>query len=160
MERDDFLKLVGAASGNEEYLPVAFLLNSGYACAGYYHAGANDGLTSTCVLLNAQLMELHSENRATGRPAISDFSEFLEEIALQSSGAEEAGQARRTLADSELCGKRIPLTAIPYGQIAVIYPVAHIGALLQRAERKDRTLPRLLNFDQSELIRLLRTRLW
>jgi hypothetical protein len=157
MERGDFLKLVGASSGSEDYLPVAFLLNSGYACAGYYHAGANDGLTSTCVLLNAQLMELRAENRTTGRPAISDFSEFLEEIAVQSSGA---GEGHKALAESALCGKRIPLTAIPFEQIAVIYPVAHIGALLKRAERQDPALPRFLDFDQSELVRLLRTRLW
>src|SRR5262245_54827699 len=98
--------------------------------------------------------------RAGGRAAISDFSEVLEEIALQSSGSEESSAARRTLAESELCGKRIPLTAIPFDQIAVIYPVAHIGALLQRAERKDHAMPRFLDFDQSELIRLLRTKLW
>ena len=31
MDRDDFLKLIGAESGDAEYLPVAFLLCNGYA---------------------------------------------------------------------------------------------------------------------------------
>lgn len=30
-------------------------------------------------------------------------------------------------------GKSIPLTAIPSEQMAVIYPIAHIGALMRRA---------------------------
>ena len=40
MNRDDFVKLAGVASDKAEYLPVAFLLCNGYACAGYYHSAA------------------------------------------------------------------------------------------------------------------------
>ena len=36
MGRDDFIKLIGADSGNAEYLPVAFLLKSAYAGLGYF----------------------------------------------------------------------------------------------------------------------------
>jgi hypothetical protein len=41
MNREDFAKLVGAETEKTEYLPVACLLRSGYACAGYYHAAVN-----------------------------------------------------------------------------------------------------------------------
>ena len=47
MNRDDFVKLVGVASDDDQHVPVAFLLSNGYACAGYYHAAVNEGLTST-----------------------------------------------------------------------------------------------------------------
>lgn len=156
MHREDFWKLVGAAKGSEDILPVALLLDSGYACAGLFSATANEGLTDTCVLVNAQLMELRTEGRASGRPAITDFNEFLEEIAVHRTGGDGAAESPQ----GELYGKRIPLTAIPFDQIAVLYPVAHIGALLDRLETKDRQLPRFLDFEQSEVVKLLRTKLW
>ena len=69
MNRDDFLKLVGLASDNDPYVPVAFLLRNGYGCAGYYHPTVNEGLTSTCVLLSARLIELQVATRASAHPA-------------------------------------------------------------------------------------------
>ena len=82
MNRDDFVKLVGVASDDDQYVPVAFLLCNGYACAGYYHPPVNKGLASTCVLLNARLIELRGENKVSGQPSIYDFNEFLEEIVV------------------------------------------------------------------------------
>jgi len=168
MNREDFLKLVGTASDNAQYLPVAFLLHNGYACAGYYHPAVNEGLHSTCVLLNARLIELQSETKTVGRPSINDFNDFLEEIVADfckpRDQEEEAG------APSDAYGKSIPLTAIPFDQIVVVYPVAHIGALMQRAEKqqqqerdKQAEPPRPLGFldlNKSEILNLLRTKLW
>ena len=87
MNRQDFLKLVGAES-NADYLPVAFLLRNGYACAGYYHSAVNEDLVDTCVLLNVHLIELHGDNRAPGQPTIYDFNDFLEEIVMDFCSAE------------------------------------------------------------------------
>ena len=81
MNREDFVKLAGVAS-DDQYVPVAFLLCNGYACAGHYHAAVNEGLTSTCVLLNARLIELQGASSSGNRPSIQDFNEFLEEIVM------------------------------------------------------------------------------
>ena len=61
---------------------------------------------------------------------------------------------------SDAYGRSIPLTAIPFEQIAVVYPVAHIGALLRRVEKQQNRLPGFLDLSKSELIKLLRTKLW
>jgi hypothetical protein len=132
MNRDDFVKLVGTVSDDTQYLPVAFLLCNGYACAGYYHAAVNQGLTSTCVLLNARLIEL--ESKLSGRASINDFNEFLEEVVGDFCDANvKDGSSSR----ADAYGKSIPLTAIPYDQIEVVYPVAHIGALMRRAGQQQ-----------------------
>lgn len=157
MDRNDFMKLIGAESAKASYLPVALLLRSGYACAGYYHTEVNDDLASTCVLLNAQLIDLHQTSGSTAIPTIQDFNDFLEEIVVDFCGSVDGQAARRR---SEVYGKSIPLTAIPFDEIAVIYPVAHIGVLMQRAEQQERGLPTFLDFQKSELVNLLRTRLW
>ncbi len=78
MNKQDFLKLSGAAIERAEYLPVAFMIRGGYGCAGYYNAGLNDGLTDTCVLLNMRLVEFPPS--PTGQSSIHNFSEFLERI--------------------------------------------------------------------------------
>jgi hypothetical protein len=156
MNRNDFLKLVGIGVDRVECLPVAFLLCNGYACAGYYHTSANEDLETTCVLLNAQLIELRGENKA-GQPTISNFNDFLEEIAVSYS---EASGATKPSTPSNAYGKTIPLAAIPFDQIAVVYPVAHIGALMRRAEDEKSPSPRFLDLGQSEIIHLLRTKLW
>lgn len=163
MNRDDFIKLVGATEGQAEYLPVAFLLSNGYACAGYYHSAMNDDLNSTCVLLNARLIELRAESRITGQPSINDFNDFLEEVVA---GFCESNVKSDALPRAGAYGKSIPLTAIPYEQIAVVYPVAHIGALMRRSEqqqqqdKKQHRLPTFFDLDKSEIIQLLRTKLW
>jgi hypothetical protein len=156
MDRDDFAKLVGAESGSADCLPVACLLRNGYACAGHYHAALNEDLASTCVLLNAHLIALEGD-KASGRPNISDFNEFLEEIVVNFCRTDGDGQP---LPKSDIYGKSIPLTAIPYDQIAVVYPVAHIGALMRRAEKPGSKLPRFLDLGKSEIVNLLRTKLW
>ncbi len=130
MNRDDFVKLVGSTSDNSQYLPVAFLLRNGYACAGYYNPLVNEGLVSTCVLLNARLIELQGENKLGGRASINDFNDFLEEVVVNFC---DPNRPSSLSARSDAYGKSIPLTAIPYDQIAVVYPVAHIGALMHRA---------------------------
>jgi hypothetical protein len=164
MNRDDFLKLVGAASGKVQYLPVACLLCNGYACAGYYHSAVNEDLTSTCVLLNAQLIELQGGNKVSGQPTINDFNDFLEEIVAEYCAPGGKGDAtpRR-----DAYGKSILLTAVSYEQIAVVYPIAHIGELIQRAEKVQKELkqptkrlPTFFDLDKSEFINLLRTKLW
>ncbi len=161
MNRDDFLKLVGASEGPAEYLPVAFLLSNGYACAGYYHAAMNEDLSSTCVLLNARLIEIRGDAHAGGQPSINDFNDFLEEVVAGFSQSKVLTPPR-----AGAFGKSIPLTAIPFEQIAVVYPVAHISALTRRAEQQQeqqqpqRRLPTFFDLDKSEIIQLLRTKLW
>jgi hypothetical protein len=156
MNRNDFIKLAGIASEKVEYLPVAFLLNNGYACAGYYHAATNEGLETTCVLLNARLIELRGDNKIIGQPSISDFNDFLEEIAISYCEEESKEGTSRT----DAYGKSIPLTAIPFEQIAVVYPVAHIGSLMRRADQQKTRQYRFLDLNQSEIIKLLQTKLW
>jgi hypothetical protein len=174
MNRDDFIKVVGVASEKTEYLPVAFLLCNGYACAGYYHSAVNESLTSTCVLLNARLISLQGD-RISGQPTINDFSDFLEEVVVDYCASDGT---MHSPTHSTISGKSIPLTAVPFDQIAVVYPVAHIGALMQRAgmqqppesalssptvERqgaKKSRLPTFFDLDKSEIIHLLRTKLW
>ena len=156
MNRDDFVKLVGGAEGPAEYLPVAFLLSNGYACAGYYHSAMNDDLNSTCAPLNARLIELRGEGRPGGQPSINDFNDFLEEVVAGFSESKVLTSPRAAF------GKSIPLTAIPYDQIAVVYPVAHISALMRCAEQQQpspqqqlRRLPTFFDLDKSEIIQLL-----
>ena len=157
MNRDDFLKLVGVVSDDDQHVPVAFLLCNGYACAGHYHAAINKGLASTCVLLNARLIELQGENKVSGQPSISDFNDFLEEIAVNFCEPSRNGESSPR---TDAYGKSIPLTAIPFEQIAVVYPIAHIGSLMRRAEQQKIRPHRFLDLNQSEVINLLRTKLW
>ena len=138
MNRDDFVKLVGVASDNDQYVPVALLLGSGYACAGYYHAAVNDGLATTCVLLNARLIELQGANSGGNRPSIQDFNDFLEEIVMGLCDPNGKGESSPR---SDAYGKSILLMAIPFEQMAVVYPVAHIAALMRRAEQQESRLP-------------------
>ncbi len=50
--------------------------------------------------------------------------------------------------------------AIPLEHIAVVYPVAHIGALMRRAEKRHSRVPSFLDLGKSEPLNLLRTKLW
>lgn len=110
------------------------------------------------MLLNARLIELEIGNHGT-RPTISDFNEFLEEIVARFCAPGGNGD-KPTEARSDLYGKSIPLTAIAYEEIVVVYPVAHIGALMRRAEERQSNVPRFLDLDKSEIVSLLRTKLW
>jgi hypothetical protein len=156
MNRNDFIRLIGAERGEAEYLPVAVLLRSGYACAGYYNASLNEDMVSTCVLLNARLMELKADSESR-RPTLCDFNEFLEEIVGSLDSSEESPTTLR----SDAYGPSIPLTVVPYEEIAVLYPVAQISTLVQRArEVRQGGTPSFLDLNKSELVRLLRTRIW
>ena len=139
MNREDFVKLVGTAADESQYLPVAFLLRNGYACAGYYHAAVNEGLVSTCVLLNARLIEMQGESKLSGRPSINDFNDFLEEVVVDFCETSDEDVPSH---HSDTYGKSIPLTAIPYDQIAVVYPVAHIGACCAGPGSSSRSVSR------------------
>jgi hypothetical protein len=44
--------------------------------------------------------------------------------------------------------------------VPVVYPVAHIGSLMRRAEGQKSRPYRFLDLNQSEIIRLLQTKLW
>lgn len=171
MNRSDFQKLVGA-SEEASYLPVAVLLKNGYACAGNFNAAVNEGLTDTCVLLNAHLIDLRDDATGGSRPTLNGFGEFLEEVVLSYAGGGDEGMPHRA---SDAYGKPIPLTAIPYAEMAVLYPVAQIGNLLKRTERTHQPatngdgkfddaprsrVPTFLDFNKSEILRLLQTRLW
>jgi hypothetical protein len=91
-----------------------------------------------------------------GRPVINDFNEFLEEIVVDF----VSGDGTSTEPREGLHGKSIPLMAIPYDEISVVYPVAHISALMRRAEQEERKRPTFLDLNRSEIIQLLRTRQW
>ena len=62
-------------------------------------------------------------------------------------------------------GKSIPLTAIAYDEIAVVYPVTPIGDLLRRANDEVKAdaqqVPSFLDFENKSLVvKVLRTKLW
>lgn len=163
MNRQDFLKLIGAKAGSADYLPVACLLSSGYACAGYFNSSLNDEFAETCVLVNARLVEMAGHSAGSG--AIHDFNEFLEEIVkvvLQS----DENDPQLLFGDDPRYGKSIPLTAISYSQVAVVYPVAHISTLMRRVEEDPTVqtaepLPTFLDFNnKSVVLKILRTKLW
>lgn len=157
MNPGDLRKIIGVSSRRDEqadYLPLALLLRSGYACFGHYNVTLNQELDSMLVVLNAQLMELKQEQR--NRPAVDDFREFLVEVVA----AYESDQATELPTREEL-GKPIPLIALPMSEIALVYPVAHILELLRRAsDTKDASVPRLLDFSRSEILAVLRMKLW
>jgi len=155
MTRQDFLKLIGAESAGAEYVPVAFLLKGGYAGLGHYNTPVNDGFADTAVFLNTRLVDL---NRRTerGQPSVRDFSEFLEEVVGDGS---EAGDG--AVPDKPEFGRPIPLAAVPLAELAVVYPVSQIKALVRRSkEHRGSAVPTFFDLDKSEILKLLRVRLW
>jgi hypothetical protein len=154
MDRDDFIKLIGADSGNAEYLPVAFLLKSAYAGLGYFNSSVNQKFEDVCVLLNARLLNL-GQASAPGRAAIRTFAELIEEISL---GEEHGSREKRR--EPEF-GEAIPLVAVALSEFAVIYPVSQIQALLAQSKNEQGSrVPTFFNLDKSEILRLLRVKLW
>lgn len=154
MNLQDFRKLIGAGEEDADYIPFALMLRSGYACAGHYNEQLNEDMQDTIVIVNAQLIELKG-NTAKNRPSISDFSEFLEEFVLNASDEDE----EHSLPTRDEFGKQIPLTAIPMDEVAAVYPVSRIGTLLKRAE-KARKVPAMFDLEKSELLAILKTKLW
>ena len=165
MKRSDFLRLI---SGKEkvEYAPVAGMLRSGYGFAGYFNSRLNEDLEATCVLVNTRLVDLRGGDEPAGGPRIAGFSDFLEEIVRQSyhtgeAGEEEAPEQPPLETTSDIFGKSIPLAAIPFDEIAVVYPVAQIGRMMADLQRERKRIPTFFDLDNKSIIlKLLRTRLW
>jgi len=156
MNRADFLRLVGGGEG-AEYTPVAGLLHSGQGFAGYYNAQVNEGMETTCVLVNARVVDMSSEDHGTGQPRITDFRDFLEEIVQQAYQSDDAPEMPR----DDIYGKSIPLAAIPLDEIAVLYPVGQIGRMMQELETSSDAVPSFLDFtNKSVVLKVLRTKLW
>lgn len=151
MNRNDFLKLTGADDSTDA-VPVAFMTKSGYACTGHFSKELNSDLEGTCVVLNALLVEM-KEVANSKRPIIDDFAEFLREVVLKSRDDETDP------VDNEY-GHPVPLTAIPFDEIAVLYPVSHINELIERAHSDKKQTPDMYDFSKSEILALLKTKLW
>ena len=154
---EDLRKIIGVSKQPVEYAPVALLLKTGYACFGHYNGNLNEDLGQTIVVVNAQLMDVNAEAHHSG-PAVEDFREFLQEIVeAYDSNTENDLPTRNYL------GKPIPLVAIPLEEIAIVYPVAQIVAMLQRLSpemREERKAMALFDFNRSEIVNVLRMKLW
>lgn len=157
MNRDDFLTLIGANTEAADFIPVACLLKDGHGCAGYYTTPLNEGLSETLVLVNARIVDLRDTPTGDDEATIKDFNEFLEEIVVHHyRTSDNAGVATR-----DVYGRSIPLSAIPFEHIAVLYPVGRIGELMRRAAREGSSIPTFLDFqNKSILLKILRTKLW
>jgi hypothetical protein len=156
MTRDDFFKLIGAESGDAEYLPVACLLRSGYGCVGYFNHVLNEGLDDACVLVNGRLIELRDTSGSSYGQSIKNFNDFLEQIVHSF----DQSTSDRLSPKADAFGTSIPLTAIPLREIAIVYPVAHISAMMQRLREDKKGPPTFLDFDKSVTLKLLRKKLW
>jgi hypothetical protein len=157
MLRNDFVTLIGSRPGKADYIPVACLLRNGYGVAGYYNTPVNEGLVETCVLVNARLLDLtHSQESRRG---VHHFGDFVEEIVTRMMKEEEF-----TDDDSDAAariGGTVPLTAVPYGEISVVYPISQIRQLLHRVQEDPQTTPTFLDFqNKSIVVKMLTTRLW
>jgi hypothetical protein len=159
MHKQDFLKLTGALSRPADYLPVAFMLRTGYACAGHYNSDLNRDLADTCVLFNARLIEFQNPTAARAGDAIQDFNDFLEEIVTRYYQQDEKVP---TEVEEQAIGKTIPLAGIAFDEIVLVYPVAHISALMHRAQEElSLRTPTFLDFrNQSIIVKVLSTKLW
>jgi len=166
MNRDDILSLVGSGtSPDDDYMPVACLLKSGYGCVGYFNRSVNDSLSAAIVLLNMRLVDLRAEEGHSRRGRVADFNDFLQDVVAQHVQAESGSAAE----DSEKRERTIPLTAIPISEIAMLYPVAHIARLLKSAQRvtqgnhsvTSNEVSTFLDFNNKSIVlKALRTKLW
>ena len=160
MDRGDFLKLIGSQTGAADYIPVACLLRNGYGLAGYYNTPLNQDFDHTCVLVNARLVELAGHSANEPRGTIHSFNDFLEDIVTR------LVQQHDFAAEAELdgeghWGKSIPLTAVSYQDITIVYPVAQIGTLMRRVEEDQKKTPTFLDFqNKSIILKVLTTKLW
>jgi hypothetical protein len=156
MKKSDFLRLLGADESTE-YSPVAGMLEGGYGFVGYYNSRLNEGLDEAFVILNARFVDLRSPERSSMEAPISDFSQFVEEIVLHSYGPEHEPEVPR----ADAYGRSIPLAAVTYDEILVLYPVAQIGKLMEELEREEKKIPRFLDVDDKSIVlKLLRAKLW
>ncbi len=172
MNRNDFLKLIGAGSKDDEYLPVACLLRDGRGCVGFYNTSLNEDLEATCLLVNARIIEFREARSVAGGGTMQDFSDFLEDVV---SRLPENDEHQTLIPDGDQYGKAVPLTAIDLDEVDVLYPVSHISSLLERASREmsgtdvesttsadseSPQLPTFLDFEQSPVLKVLRMKLW
>jgi hypothetical protein len=159
MNKQDFLKLTGVLSRRADYLPVAFMLRTGYACAGYYNTDLNRELADTCVLFNARLIEFQNPTAASRSDTVQDFNDFLEEIVRRYYQQDENLPAET---EAQALGKTIPLAGIPFDEIVLVYPVVHISALMHRAQEElSLRVPSFLDFrNRSIVVKVLNTKLW
>ena len=154
MKKTDFLQIVGEG---EEYAPVAGILQGGYGFAGYFNSSLNQSMDDSCVIINARLADLRGAGEGSGKPRIADFDQFVEDIVLTSYLPQQAPEEPR----SDFYGKSIPLVAIPYDQVAVIYPVGQIGKMMQELQREQKKVPSFLDLDDKSIVlKILRTKLW
>lgn len=168
MQRTEFLKLIGCKNAETEYIPVACLLRNGIACAGYVNQATNEQFSDVCLLVNARMIDLRDPSRRTEHGAIHDFSDFLEEFVvgmMDRTASVAKKQDDRFDSFQDRFGKSIPLTAIAFDEIAVVYPVVQIGNLLQQVKDAPNTDSQqgssFLDFDrQSVVVKLLRTKIW
>ena len=161
---EDVLRLIGGSdSPDSDYMPIACLLNSGYGCVGYFNSSVNERLSDTIVLLNMRLVDLRVEEGHSRRGRIADFNDFLQDVVAQHVKADEDGD------ESEAIEGTIPLTAIPVGEIAMLYPVAHIAELLKSAKRvtpncssdASSEVPTFLDFNNKSIVlKVLRAKIW
>jgi hypothetical protein len=167
MDREDLLNLIGSnpLESEAEYMPVACLLKSGYACVGYFNHSINENLVSAVVLLNMRLVDLRPEETHVRRGRTADFNDFLQDIVAKHVAADSSDA---DLLEGSNSGS-IPLTAIPLSEIAILYPVAHIASLLKTAQRvthgdraaTSESVPTFLDFNNKSIVlKVLRTKLW
>jgi hypothetical protein len=165
MDVKELGRLIGAKSGKAEYLPVAFLLKTGYACFGHYNSALNEGLAELCVLLNVRLIDL-SQSTQKAKTPVRDFTDFLEDVVARAARKDEEEENDDELPDRSKFGRAMPIAAIVLDEVAIVYPVAQIGALVRRSRDKTvappagKSAPSLLDFDKSEILGVLRTKLW
>ena len=147
MNKADFLRIVGASEG-AEYVPVAGLLQNAYSFAGYFNSRVNEDVADTLVLINARLMDLRETTASRSRSHISDFNEFVEDIVVQSYRPEQESQSTR----SDIYGKSIPLIAIPFEQVALVYPIAQIGKMMAQLHHEQQRAPSFFDFENKSLV--------
>jgi hypothetical protein len=160
MLRPDFLALIGSRPGHTDYIPVALLLKNGYGVAGFFNTPVNEELQGTCVLVNARMIDLRPTTAAEGSSALRDFGDFLQAIATRLTRQDELDEEANLDASGRF-GASIPLTAIPFDEISVVYPVSRISTLMRRVEEVEDRIPTFLDFEnRSEIVKLLKTKLW
>lgn len=158
MLRNDFVTLIGSQPGKADYIPVACLLRNGYGVAGYFNTPVNEGLVDTCVLVNARLLDLTSASES--RRGLHNFTDFVEEIVTRMMENDDF-TTNGEFEGSSYIGGAVPLTAIPFGDITVVYPVSRIRHLLQRVQEDPQTTPTFLDFqNKSIVVKLLTTKIW
>ena len=156
MQKTDFARIIGA-SKDTDYAPVAGMLQNGYGFVGYFNSRLNDGLEETLVVINVRLADLREKAGVPGIPRIADFNEFVEQIVLRSY---DHGKAPAS-ATSDVYGKSIPLVALNYDQIAVVYPISQIQKLMTVAAGEKKSPSSFLDFDnKSVILKALRAKLW